>query len=131
MVLSWIVNSPSPEISNSVIYTARAHELSSYDSFTPCICGTSKSRIDNMQEEHLMQFLADLNESYFGVRNNMLLQDPLPTINRAYSLLLQDECQRSLQPPTITSLDQSAMAVTRIQSHKTSYHCRFCDVNGH
>ncbi|KAL6291859.1 hypothetical protein ACE6H2_000001 [Prunus campanulata] len=178
MVLSWIVNALSPEISNSVIYTATAREvwddlrerfsqknaprifeicraianhtqgnssiasyytvfkgywdeLSSYISLTSCTCGASQTSMSHIQEEHLMQFLAGLNESYFGVRSNMLLQDPLPTVNRAYSLLLQDERQRSLQPVITTSLDQSAMAANRSQSQKPFYHCKFCDADDH
>ncbi|BBG99051.1 wall-associated kinase 2 [Prunus dulcis] len=106
-------------------------ELSSYISLTSCTCGASQTSMNHIQEEHLMQFLAGLNESYFGVRSNMLLQDPLPTVNRAYSLLLQDERQRSLQPVITTSLDQSAMAANRPQSHKPFYHCKFCDTDGH
>ncbi|BBH08397.1 wall-associated kinase 2, partial [Prunus dulcis] len=57
--------------------------------------------------------------------------DPLPIVNRAYSLLLQDERQRSLQPVITTSLDQSAMAANRPQSQKPFYHCKFCDTDGH
>jgi predicted GNAT superfamily acetyltransferase len=34
-----------------------------------------------------------LNDSYMGVRSNTLLQDPLPTLKKAYSLVLRHEKQ--------------------------------------
>ncbi|KAB2629752.1 hypothetical protein D8674_040507 [Pyrus ussuriensis x Pyrus communis] len=40
-----------------------------------------------------MKFLMGLNESYASVRSNTLLQDPLPTVNKAYSLVLRHEKQ--------------------------------------
>ena len=43
-----------------------------------------------------MQFLMGLNESYNQIRGQILLIDPLPSINKVYSLLIQDESQRSI-----------------------------------
>lgn len=57
------------------------------------------------QEQRLMQFLAGLNESYALVRSNILLMDPLPTVNKAQALLLQDERQRSLYSAATQVID--------------------------
>ncbi|GAB2265535.1 hypothetical protein Dimus_000583, partial [Dionaea muscipula] len=70
-------------------------------------------------------------ESYSGIHSTMLLKEPLPSVNRAYSLLLQDERQRSIQPATVTSLDQSTMAATRPQSQKPVYHCKIYNADEH
>ncbi|KAB2626896.1 hypothetical protein D8674_020514 [Pyrus ussuriensis x Pyrus communis] len=40
-----------------------------------------------------MKFLMGLNESYVSVHSNTLLQDPLPTVNKAYSLVLRHKKQ--------------------------------------
>ena len=54
-----------------------------------------------------MQFLMGLNDVYSSVRSQILLMDPLPSVNKAYSLILQDESQRLLQMPQL--LETSAL----------------------
>ena len=43
-----------------------------------------------------MQFLVGLNELYNQIQGRILLIDPFPSINKVYSLLIQDESQRSI-----------------------------------
>uniref|UniRef100_M1B085 Uncharacterized protein n=1 Tax=Solanum tuberosum TaxID=4113 RepID=M1B085_SOLTU len=45
------------------------------------------------EDERLIQFLMELNETYSQARSNILMLKPLPSVNHAYSLLLQDENQ--------------------------------------
>lgn len=49
------------------------------------------------ERQKLVQFLMGLNETYTGVRGNIMMMQPAPTIDRAYYLLLQEERQRSIQ----------------------------------
>ena len=44
----------------------------------------------------LMQFLMGLNDTYNHVRNQILIMDPLPSVNRAYSMVLSVEKQRDV-----------------------------------
>ncbi|KAJ0018210.1 hypothetical protein Pint_11898 [Pistacia integerrima] len=44
----------------------------------------------------LMQFLIRLNESFDHIRNQILGMDPLPTVNKAYSMVLRVEKQREV-----------------------------------
>ncbi|KAJ0016708.1 hypothetical protein Pint_10816 [Pistacia integerrima] len=44
----------------------------------------------------LMQFLVGLNDSFDHIRNQILLMDPLPIINKAYSMVLRVEKQREV-----------------------------------
>jgi hypothetical protein len=46
--------------------------------------------------EQLIQFLLGLHDSFNAIRGQVLLMDPLPSINRAYSLILQEERQRAI-----------------------------------
>ncbi|KAH0764627.1 hypothetical protein KY285_000498 [Solanum tuberosum] len=48
----------------------------------------------SLEDEKLFRFLMGLNETYAPARSNILIIKPLPNLNHAYSLLLQDENQR-------------------------------------
>ncbi|KAM7519479.1 hypothetical protein LguiB_018441 [Lonicera macranthoides] len=37
-----------------------------------------------------------LNESYFAIRGQILLMQPLPTVRKVYSMLFQEEKQREV-----------------------------------
>ncbi|XP_057457806.1 uncharacterized protein LOC130748594 [Lotus japonicus] len=49
-----------------------------------------------MHMEYVLAFLMGLNESYSQVRGQVLLMDPLPSINRVFSLIHQEEKQRQI-----------------------------------
>ncbi|XP_038987015.1 uncharacterized protein LOC120112226 [Phoenix dactylifera] len=74
MVYSWILNSMHHDIANSVMYAEKASKVWS-----------------ELNDQMVMQFLMGLNESYNAICSQILLMDLLPTVSRAYSLLLQDE----------------------------------------
>ncbi|GAV62904.1 LOW QUALITY PROTEIN: UBN2_3 domain-containing protein, partial [Cephalotus follicularis] len=77
MVLSWILNYISNDIASSVIFMKDARE-----------------EINALrQRDRLLQFLMGLNDSYTAIRSQILLMNPLPTVNKAYSLVLQEERQ--------------------------------------
>ncbi|XP_020255452.1 uncharacterized protein LOC109832512 [Asparagus officinalis] len=105
MVYSWILNSVHNDIANSTSSIASYFtglkalwdELYSYNVVPPCTCGSSKELMNIHQREKVMQFLMGLNESYNAIRSQILLMEPLPTVNRAYSLLLQEERHRDLR----------------------------------
>nr|XP_016471492.1 PREDICTED: uncharacterized protein LOC107793615 [Nicotiana tabacum] len=57
-------------------------------------CGGKAKTIKSLQDGRLIQFLMGLNEAYLGVKSNILMMGPLPTVSHDYSLLMQDEKQR-------------------------------------
>lgn len=81
-------------------------EYMSYKIFPQCTCGVMKNCKCNLsqlflqdkQSDCAMKFLVGLNESYAHVRNQLLLCSPVPNLSKIYSLLLQEEGQRLLQP---------------------------------
>ncbi|XP_043701367.1 uncharacterized protein LOC122651869 [Telopea speciosissima] len=77
-------------------------ELATYHPLPTCSCGEYRTFAAHTQTRQLMQFLMGLNESYASIRSQILLMDPLPTLGRAYSLVLQDESQRLLHLPSIS-----------------------------
>ncbi|XP_077249339.1 uncharacterized protein LOC143888828 [Tasmannia lanceolata] len=93
-------------------------ELSSYTTLPTCSCGAMKHIADLHQQECLMQFLTGLNDSFAAVRSQILMMDPLPTVAKAYSLLLQEEHQRALQ--ISPQLDTVAAVVGRARTVPTN-----------
>ena len=138
MVLSWILNSLSKEISASVIYIDIAFEvwqdlkerfsqsngprvyqlqkeiaslnqeqslvsalytklkrlwdvLMNFCPIPTCNCGALKTLLDYQHNEYVMKFLVGLNDSYASVRGQILLMVPLPTINKVFALVSQEE----------------------------------------
>ncbi|XP_043710200.1 uncharacterized protein LOC122659117 [Telopea speciosissima] len=87
-------------------------ELASCISAPSCACGIPGSLHSLVQQERIYQFLMGLLDSYASIRSQILSTDPLPEVNRAYHIILQEELQRSLSLPS-TQLDTAAMAVNR------------------
>jgi hypothetical protein len=69
-------------------------ELSNYRLIPFCSCGSMKTIHDYFHHEYVFQFLMGLNDSFSHIRGQILLLDPLPPINKVFSLVLQEERQR-------------------------------------
>lgn len=54
-----------------------------------------------------------LNESYSAIRGQILLIDPLPIMNKAYSLVLQEERQRTIYSNKMVVPETTAFAAKR------------------
>ncbi|KAL0416639.1 UNVERIFIED_CONTAM: Retrovirus-related Pol polyprotein from transposon RE2 [Sesamum latifolium] len=59
-----------------------------------CTCGASKAVADLAVLTQLLQFLMGLNDEYVHVRNQVLVMDPIPNVNRAYAMVVSVEKQR-------------------------------------
>ncbi|WVZ20882.1 hypothetical protein V8G54_008204 [Vigna mungo] len=72
-------------------------ELANYEQIPRCSCGGCKCDIASKhekrrEEERVHQFLMGLDDaSYATVRSNILAGDPLPSLNRVYATLVQEE----------------------------------------
>ncbi|XP_074356376.1 uncharacterized protein LOC141696087 [Apium graveolens] len=148
MVTSWLLNSISVEIRNSVVYMKSAmdiwidlatrfaqsnvpklfqlrseishltqenlliagyfakfravnDELECMVTKPRCTCAFCKCTVNaNLdayeQDVKLSQFLMGLSEQFTGIRGQILMMTPLPSLSQCYSLLLQEENQRSV-----------------------------------
>ncbi|XP_047257650.1 uncharacterized protein LOC124889714 [Capsicum annuum] len=93
-------------------------ELDTLDFFIPCNCacsfGVKEKNIKSKQDGRLVQFLMELNDSYYAPRGNILMISPLPFIPNAYALLMQEEKQREVQnTPKFPGESSSFIAVSR------------------
>lgn len=84
-----------------------------------------------------MKFLMGLNESFSQVKTQILLMDSLPSVNKAYSLFIQEEMQRSVG--STLKVDSTTLA-TKSQNLTTFGHngkgkerplCTHCGKLGH
>ncbi|XP_060200622.1 uncharacterized protein LOC132628885 [Lycium barbarum] len=75
-----------------------------------CVCAAKTGMEKDEEEDRLYQFLMGLNEVYVGVISSLLMMNPLPHLDDAYNILLQDENQRQ---------------------SKASLFCRYCKKPGH
>ncbi|XP_055835097.1 uncharacterized protein LOC129903569 [Solanum dulcamara] len=65
-----------------------------------CTCDGKAKLTKSLEDQRLIQFLMGLNDVYAQARGNILMMNPLPGMDVAYSLLLQDENQREVYANT-------------------------------
>ncbi|KAK6150364.1 hypothetical protein DH2020_015296 [Rehmannia glutinosa] len=80
-----------------------------------CKNETRRLIVEREMNRRLMQFLMGLQESYDQVRSQLLLMDPLPDVDKAYSMVLRVEKQRNIHLIYPDNSDTVAMS-TRINT---------------
>lgn len=53
-----------------------------------CTCAARSSLEKKDEENKIYQFLMGLNDTYIGVRSNLLMIKPFPSLDSAYNILL-------------------------------------------
>ncbi|KAK6920182.1 Retrotransposon gag domain [Dillenia turbinata] len=117
-------------------------ELSMYDPIPSCSCGKLKVLLDRYQQDCVIQFLMGLNESYANTRDQIMLLDPLPTVNKVFSMIQQQEIQHKLG--TNIPMVESMALITRrghvdgksnykhsISAKQNRPYCTFYKTSGH
>ncbi|KAM3201462.1 putative protein isoform X1 [Capsicum annuum] len=61
-----------------------------------CNCAEDKPYIEHLQQQRLLIFLMGLNETFSHVRSDIHLKLKTPSVNQAYSIVVQEESQRLL-----------------------------------
>ena len=56
-----------------------------------CTCNLTQKIHKMQQEQRLIQFLMKLSDDFSNVRSNVLMMQPLPSVNQAYRLLVQEQ----------------------------------------
>ncbi|KAL0386050.1 UNVERIFIED_CONTAM: Retrovirus-related Pol polyprotein from transposon RE1 [Sesamum radiatum] len=67
---------------------------------------------------HLMQFLMGLNDSFDGVRSQILVMEPLPHVDKAYSMVMRVERQRKVHLGAIDAGINTVMYARNIDQDK-------------
>lgn len=114
--------------------------LCNYHPKYDCTCDGIKPFIDHLEYELVMIFLMGLSDSYVGVRAQFLLMNPIPEITKVFSLIFQEEHQRSVgQDLNFTNLiilaaTEASKRQNNDQSSKKENQrlvCSHCNVKGH
>ena len=58
-----------------------------------CTCGINDKITSFQHQDSLMQFLHGLNDVYSQVRTQILMMEPIPSLDKAFSLVIQGEKQ--------------------------------------
>ncbi|KAF7842217.1 uncharacterized protein G2W53_004515 [Senna tora] len=109
-----------------------------------CTCGLKKKVTDMMASIKLLQFLMGLSPVYDVVRTQILNLDPLPTVNKAFAMVVTDEAQREINM-TYSGVAESSNAMMvkssqgkndpigfkRKDQNKKDKFCDHCNMNGH
>ncbi|WVZ12767.1 hypothetical protein V8G54_017297 [Vigna mungo] len=179
LIMSWLLNSLSPSIAQSVIYLDRAigiwtnlrerfsqsdllrivelqeevyafkqctQNVTDYftglkalweelDNFRPMtVCGCSAKTYHT--QDFIIRFLKGLDDRFSVVRSQVLLMEPLPFVNRIFSMVIQHERQQldvvfSTNEPN--SFANAAMDRSRNTTNKTNStkKCSYCHRPGH
>ncbi|KAL8152109.1 hypothetical protein V2J09_021917 [Rumex salicifolius] len=140
MVVCWMLNSMVPELSNSFILTDSTKDLwlEIVDRYSQVL-----TRLLELEDQdRLLHFLVNLNSDYDHVKSQIIAMEPVPTLNRAYYLVLQVEKQKQLThvvpDPTVfqagsvqTGGGHSGKREDEKPRNKEKKHCSVCQLDGH
>ncbi|XP_075634004.1 uncharacterized protein LOC142606574 [Castanea sativa] len=82
-----------------------------------CVCNINKRLTDLQVKESVMRFLMGLNDSFSQVRTQVLLMDPIPSLSKVYSLLIQEQTQRSVTNTFVAKVDSTVLAAKMPNGH--------------
>lgn len=75
-------------------------ELSDLSEIPECLCADTCKAMKKTREledrQKLMKFLIHLDDDYDSIRGQILLMDPLPTVNKAYSMIQRIEREKQI-----------------------------------
>ena len=111
-------------------------ELGAYQQIPLCSCSKDSSLSKFQEREKVHQFLLGLDSDQFGtVRSNILTMEPLPNLNKVYSMVLREESQQKVSnvPDNRATMEAAAFKALAISRSKpqTRPKCGYCQKLGH
>ncbi|XP_073219772.1 uncharacterized protein [Cicer arietinum] len=96
------------------------------DSFRPtrdcvcaiqCTCGAATDLSKYKNQDHVIKFLKGLNEQFSNVRSQIMLLEPLPSLDKTFSLVLSQERQLNIQASSDSAPENQAMSMQVQNNH--------------
>ena len=84
------------------------------------MCNINKRPNDLQGRESVMKFLMGVNEFFSQVRSQVLLIDPIPSLSKVYSLMIQEETQRSIPNASVVKVD-STVLVAKVSTDQVNH----------
>jgi len=111
----------------------------------PCRCEATRVAKNHRNEDQIMQFLTGLNDQFYVVKTQILLLDPFPSLDKVYSMVVQEESNTSSIPSVSVSDDSdiqlNALDARHFQTrgkgsssgntNKPTRFCTFCKCTNH
>ncbi|XP_061943828.1 uncharacterized protein LOC133668098 [Populus nigra] len=117
-------------------------EMIIYNPMPLCTCGQLKMLNERYQRDYAIQFLMGLNDQYTNARDQIMLIEPLPSINKVFSMIQQQEQHHQLANNT-PSCESMALASKFFHApfnttkrnftnqRKKRLYCPHCHTQGH
>ncbi|XP_074301156.1 uncharacterized protein LOC141632510 [Silene latifolia] len=94
-------------------------ELSTYSKVPQCTCGAANAMLKEREEEKVHQFLMGLDGVLYGhIHSNLLMEDEVPALTRAYALVLREERHRAVTKIKEETVEAAMAAKTGDDSTK-------------
>ncbi|KAL2252068.1 UNVERIFIED_CONTAM: hypothetical protein Sindi_0001500 [Sesamum indicum] len=102
-----------------------------------CTCGVNKYMVDMIASNQLIQFLVGLSAVYDQAHSQILLLEPLPSVTKAYSMLIRMEKQMQM---SISNVETNSGAAFQVKTQdyrkkpmvdKRQLVCEHCHKSGH
>ncbi|XP_021862985.2 uncharacterized protein [Spinacia oleracea] len=134
LVISWMLGSLEVSIARSVLYlkTTRDIWLDLEERFCQssgpqlfsvqqklCNCTLTQKLLKSQENQRLIQFLMKLNKKYDHSKSTILMMSPLPTISKAYGLLLQEEQQKEVNSNRNHNLESTVFTARKFTDNRT------------
>ncbi|XP_065853897.1 uncharacterized protein [Euphorbia lathyris] len=91
-----------------------------------CVCNALYVVQRDRNLDQVICFLKGLNDSFSTIRSQIMVMDPLPNINKTFSLIIQFERQNVVQDSAL-----SENFVAFVQNNKLSKKCAYCGFKNH
>ncbi|XP_056688658.1 uncharacterized protein [Spinacia oleracea] len=144
LVISWMLGSLEVSIARSVLYLKTAREIwldleerfffftkikllwDQLDGLDPlpscvctgCSCTLTQKLLKSQQDQRLIQFLMKLNQKYDHSKSTILMMSPLPTISKAYGLLLQEEQQKEVNSNRTHNMESTVFTASKFTDNR-------------
>ncbi|GAU46985.1 hypothetical protein TSUD_403190 [Trifolium subterraneum] len=97
-----------------------------------CNCEAMRAARNNHLLLHTIRFLTGLNDNFSVVKSQILLMDPLPTMNKVFSMVIQHERQGNFPLLDESKISINAAKFGKPSSSKSSSRgCSYCGKDNH
>ncbi|XP_028802468.1 uncharacterized protein LOC114757562 [Neltuma alba] len=91
-----------------------------------CDYGSTESALKHHEEDQVIWFLKGLNEQFSSVKSQIMLIDPLPSLNRVFSLVLQQERELQIVPDSKILMAKAPRPTSSASKQVTNKQCTYC-----
>lgn len=100
-----------------------------------CTCDLSRCIEQSKERDFIMRFLTGLNENFAPCKSQILMMEPMPTVDCAFSMVVQFERQNHLLPKN----DEEQVMINAVDGRRSygrgrgysNKICTFCGKSGH